>query len=85
MTERRTNRLVGDGGINRPAFVSVGGGDAPTGLDDYCAWLNSKERRTGRWVIIERDGQRSVDFRTATASDEWLRNRGLAPNIGRAA
>lgn len=85
MTERRTNRLVGDDSVNRPAFVNIGGGHVSTTLDDYCAWLNSKERRAGRWVIIERGGQRSIDFKTENASEDWLRSRGLAPNIGKAA
>lgn len=86
MTERRTNRLTSGGGHNGAAYVEVNGEQVPTDLDGYCAWLNSKERRRGRWIVTKAEsGRRSVDFVTQVASDGWLMERGLIPKIGRAA
>lgn len=55
----------------------------PTNLDDYCDWLNVRERRRGRWVIVTADGGRRIDWREESGSDEWLRGKGLARHPGR--
>lgn len=34
----------------------------PTDLEGYCGWLNAHEHRAGRWIIIERNGNRTIDF-----------------------
>lgn len=63
----------------------MGGTGAPANLDDYVVWLNARDHRRGRWVIITRDGVRALDFQTEVATDDWLRERGLIPKIGHAA
>jgi len=87
MTERRTNRLIGDQGGSRAAFVTANGDQAPTDIDGYCAWLNAQEHRRGRWIVVDdkKIGKRRVDFVQASASDDWLREKGIVPSIGRAA
>lgn len=87
MTDKPTNRLLGSGGFggNRPAYVEINGEMVPTNLDEYCAWLNERERRKGVWVIVQDGPHRALDFRTEVATDGWLRDKGLIPKIGRAA
>jgi hypothetical protein len=85
MTER-TNPLLN----RRPSgagngFVMVGDHQVPTEIHAYCAWLNERERRTGTWRVVERDGHRQVEFLTERGSAEWLADKGFAPKVGRAA
>lgn len=88
MTERRTNRLihVADAGGNRaPPFITVNEEQVPTEIYAYCAWLNGKERRRGTWTVVNVEGRKTVEWREEVASEDWLRERGLLPKIGRAA
>jgi hypothetical protein len=95
MTEPRTNRLLGAASAFRgkcPPFVSVEGSDeqVPTEIHAYCAWLNSKEHRRGTWIVVkigndDESARKGVDWRPEVASDDWLREKGLIPQIGRAA
>ena len=89
-----TNPLLGQArrGI-APAFITIAGRDGdeqvPTEIHAYCAWLNSKEHRQGVWIVVETGGadskRKAVEWREQTGSDDWLRERGLMPRIGRAA
>lgn len=88
MTERRTNRLIGvtgSGSAKAPPFVTVNDEQVPTDIHDYCAWLNAKEHRRGVWTVVEIAGRKGVDWREEVASDDWLREKGMIPRIGRAA
>jgi hypothetical protein len=85
MTERNPLMNRPRSTSSAPPFVTVYDQQVPTGIYDYCAWLNAKEHRRGIWAVIGEEGKRTVEWREEVASDDWLRERGLAPKIGRAA
>lgn len=70
---------------SRPAFVAVNDDQVPTDIHDYCGWLNAKERRRGLWVVANKDGVKAIDWKEEIATDDWLRENGLVPKIGRRA
>jgi len=65
--------------------IIVNGHTVPTEIHEYAAWLNSRERRVGTWRVMDKDGERRVEFLTERGSAEWLAEKGFAPKIGRAA
>lgn len=75
----RDNNPLASAGHSLPAGAAR---TWPLDLEGYCAWLNGREKRRGRWVIVDRDGDRRVDWQTDVATDDWLRERGLVPAIG---
>jgi hypothetical protein len=92
MTDQPTNRLLGKPRLvsnnKLPAFIDVKGEQVPTDLDDYCAWLNRKDRRRGLWRVVKMkddDERREIIWVQETGSDSWLREQGLAPQIGKRA
>lgn len=88
MTERtRTNPLLANrtqsAGYGHPIIVN--GHTVPTQIHEYAAWLNSREKRDGTWRVLEKDGERRVEFLTEKGSTDWLREKGFAPKIGQRA
>ena len=76
MTDRPTNRLIGNGlGRGAPAFIEVQGHVVPTDIVEYCAWLNSREKRDGKWLVIGDAPNREVTFSQSPGSAEWRAER----------
>lgn len=87
MTER-TNPLLRQRqhSANYGQTVIVEGHPVPTEIHEYAAWLNSRDRRTGTWRVMDREHGRQVEFMTERGSDGWLAEKGIQPpKIGRAA
>ncbi len=61
--------------------IVVNGQTIPTDIEGYVAWLNSREPRQGRWVVVEKEGRKSFDFLTQTATTDFLREKGLVPKM----
>ena len=86
MTEHRNplmDRPRSTGALS--AFVTVEGEQVPTNIHDYCGWLNARERRRGMWAVIQAGDRKTVEWRAEIASQDWIRERNLSPNIARAA
>lgn len=88
MTERtRTNPLLANRSQS-PSYggtVIVNGHAVPTEIHAYATWLNSRERRVGTWRVVERDGERRVEWMQERGSTDWLKEQGFAPKMGRVA
>jgi len=56
-------------GSSLPSSTTVNGVSVPTDLEGYCGWLNAHNRRAGCWVVVERNGQRVVDFQLRMSRD----------------
>lgn len=87
MTER-TNPLLRQRqhSANYGQTIMVEGHAVPTEIHEYNAWLQSLEKRTGNWRVVEKGGHKQVEFMTERGSSDWLAEKGIAaPKIGRAA
>lgn len=66
--------------------INVDGHTVPTDIHEYAQWLQQLEKRTGNWRVVEKGGNRQVEFLTERGSSDWLAEKGFAaPKIGRAA
>ena len=85
--DRPTNPLLARPSLVRhlPSHVVVNDREVPTDLDAYCAYLNAREARRGRWLVVKENDVRKVHWEEETGTDDWLRENGLVPKIGRRA
>lgn len=74
-------RLRPDHGTSHGGSIVVNGQTIPTDIEGYVAWLNSREPRQGRWVVVEKEGRKSFDFLTQTATIDFLQERGIVPKM----
>lgn len=86
MTDQSTNRLIrGGSSRNYGGCIEVDGHTVPTEINEYAAWLNDREHRAGVWRVTLVDGRKGLEWKPQIGTDEWLRERGMIPKIGRAA